>query len=146
MTSQIRGHRRTRERNCWTASPRRNSARTSWRRCKSSSDAEQSDLFDVLAYVAFALPKLTREERAHHAQAAIRERFDSKQQAFLDFVLGHYVSDGVEELDQDKLTPLLRLKYHDSITDAFADLGEPEEIGKAFTGFQKYLYEQQAGV
>jgi len=38
-----------------------------------------------------------------------------KQQAFLDFVLSHYVSVGVEELDQEKLTPLLRLKYHDSI-------------------------------
>jgi hypothetical protein len=34
---------------------------------------------------------------------------------------------GVEELDQEKLTPLLRLKYHNSIADAVADLG-PEEI------------------
>ncbi len=42
-----------------------------------------------------------------------------------------------------KLTPLLRLKYHDSITDAVADLGQPEEIGYAFTGFQQYLYQQQ---
>ena len=37
---------------------------------------------------------------------------------------------GVEELDQEKLTPLLQLKYHDSIADAVADLGKPEEIGK----------------
>jgi len=45
---------------------------------------------------------------------------------------------------QEKLTPLLRLKYHNSITDAVADLGKPEEIGKMFTGFQKYLCQQQA--
>jgi len=57
--------------------------------------------------------------------------------AFLDFVLSHYVTVGVEELDQSKLTPLLRLKYHDSI----ADLGRPEEIGQVFAGFQKYLYQ-----
>ncbi|CBE69249.1 Type III restriction enzyme, res subunit (fragment) [Candidatus Methylomirabilis oxygeniifera] len=63
---------------------------------------------------------------------------------FLDFVLSHYVSVGVEELDQDKLTPLLRLKYHNSIADAVADLGRPDEIGRVFTGFQKYLYQQQA--
>ena len=50
-------------------------------------------------------------------------------------------SDGVEELDQKKLTSLLRLKYHDSVSDALADLGKPEEIGRAFTGFQKYLYQ-----
>jgi type I restriction enzyme R subunit len=51
------------------------------------------------------------------------------------------VSEGVEELDQSKLTPLLRLKYNDSIADAVADLGRPDEIGKVFAGFQKYLYE-----
>jgi len=107
-------------------------------------DAEKSDLFDVLAYVAYALPTVTREERAHRAGLAIRTHFDSKKQAFLEFVLAHYVSVGVEELDQDKLTPLLRLRYHDSIADAVAELGRPEEIGQAFSGFQKYLYEQQA--
>ncbi len=65
---------------------------------------------------------------------------NTKQQVFLDFVLSHYVSVGVEELDQTKLTPLLRLKYQDSLADAVSDLGEPEEIGKVFTGFQKFLY------
>ena len=107
-------------------------------------DAEKSDLFDVLAYVAYALPPLTREERAARAKVIINTHFNSKQQVFLDFVLSHYVNVGVEELDQEKLTPLLRLKYHDSIADAVADLGQPEEIGKMFSGFQKYLYQQQA--
>ncbi|MBI5590341.1 MAG: hypothetical protein HY881_07670 [Deltaproteobacteria bacterium] len=51
---------------------------------------------------------------------------------------------GVGELDQGKLTPLLQLKYNDSLADAVADLGKPEEIGKVFSGFQKYLYQQQA--
>ena len=50
------------------------------------------------------------------------------------------MSVGVEELDQEKLTPLLRLKYHDSIADAVADLGEPTEIGRVFVGFQRHLY------
>jgi len=66
------------------------------------------------------------------------------EQVFLDFVLSHYVRVGVEELDQEKLTPLLRLKYHGSISDALADLGRPEEIGKVFAGFQKYLYRKAA--
>jgi type I restriction enzyme R subunit len=109
-------------------------------------NAEKSDLFDVLAYVAYALPPLNREERATRARVAIKTHFNSKQQAFLDFVLAHYVQVGVEELDQEELTPLLRLKYHNSITDALADLGRAEEIGQVFTGFQKYLYQHQAGV
>ncbi|MCX7172165.1 MAG: DEAD/DEAH box helicase family protein, partial [Proteobacteria bacterium] len=107
-------------------------------------DAEKSDLFDVLAHVAYALAPLTRAERAAKAMALISTHFNSKQQVFLDFVLSHYVSVGVEELDQTKLTPLLRLKYHDSIADAVADLGRPEEIGKVFSGFQKYLYQEPA--
>jgi len=32
------------------------------------------------------------------------------------------------------------LKYHNSIADAVADLGNPAEIGDVFAGFQKYLY------
>jgi type I restriction enzyme R subunit len=107
-------------------------------------DAEKSDLFDVLAYVAYALPPLTREERAGRAKVAIIRHFNSKQQAFLDFVLAHYVGVGVDELDQEKLTPLLRLKYFNSIADAIADLGKPEEISKVFAGFQKYLYQSAA--
>ena len=103
-------------------------------------DAEKSDLFDVLAHVAYALPPLTREDRATKAKVEISTHFNTKQQVFLDIVLSHYVSVGVEELDQTKLTPLLRLKYHNSLTDAVADLGKPEEIGKVFTGFQKCLY------
>jgi len=46
-------------------------------------------------------------------------------------------------LDQEKLTPLLRLRYHNSIADALADLGRAEEIGQVFAVFQKYLYQQQ---
>jgi type I restriction enzyme, R subunit len=95
-------------------------------------DAEKSDLFDVLAHVAYAMPTLTREERAANAKAVINSRFNSKQQMFLDFVLSHYVSIGVDELDQEKLTPLLRLKYHNSIADAVANLGKPEEINKVW--------------
>ena len=75
---------------------------------------------------------------------AISTRFNSKQQAFLDFVLAHYVGVGVDELAQEKLTPLLRLKYFNSISDAIKDLGVPEEITKVFVGFQKYLYQEAA--
>ena len=107
--------------------------------------AEKSDLFDVLAYVAYAMAPVTREERAGLARIAITHNFNSKQQDFLNFVLGHYIGVGVDELDQEKLTPLLRLKYSNSISDAVADLGRPEEISNMFTGFQKYLYQTVSG-
>lgn len=107
-------------------------------------DAEKSDLFDVLAHVAYAAPTMTREERSAQARPVIGAHFNAKQQTFLDFVLAHYVSEGVGELDQEKLTPLLRLRYRNSIADAVADLGKPDEIGRVFVGFQKYLYQEAA--
>lgn len=107
-------------------------------------DAENSDLFDVLAHVAYAVPTLTREERSSQARPVIEANFNARQRVFLDFVLSHYVRQGERELDQDKLTPLLRLKYHDSLADAVADLGKPDEIGRVFTSFQKYLYQAAA--
>ncbi|MDD3884062.1 MAG: DEAD/DEAH box helicase family protein [Gallionella sp.] len=105
-------------------------------------DAENSDLFDVLANVAFAMSPVSRQSRADAAHKAVHENFSSKQQVFLDFVLAHYVQEGVDELEQEKLTKLLRLKYHDSIPDAVADLGgDIGAIRNLFTGFQRYLYQ-----
>ena len=105
-------------------------------------NAENSDLFDVLAYVAYAETPLTREARAKRAKVVIGSQFNDKQQAFLTFVLAHYVSSGVEELDEAKLGPLLKLRYNNALADAFADLGAPEAVRQTFVGFQRYLYQQ----
>jgi hypothetical protein len=82
--------------------------------------------------------------RAAKAKVLISTHFNTKQQVFLDFVLSQYVKVGVQELDQDKLSPLLKLKYNNAIADAVADLGRPEEIGRVFSGFQQYLYQRVA--
>ena len=103
-------------------------------------EAEDSDLFDVLAYVAYTRAPIKRSERAVLAKAGINSTYKSHRHlAFVEFVLDHYVDEGVDELDMEKLTPLLRLKYS-AIADAAADLGTPEQIRQTFIGFQKYLY------
>ncbi len=105
-------------------------------------DAEHSDLFDVLAYIAFALPPITREQRVLRAKPLIGAHFGYKQTEFIDFVLAQYVRQGVGELDPEKLAPMLRLKYH-AIADATQMLGEPQQIRGVFDGFQRYLYHPQ---
>ena len=102
-------------------------------------DAEKSDLFDVLAYIAFAFAPVTREERVNNHKDRIFERYADKQQQFLSFVLDHYITQGVDELDQEKLPGLLALKYH-SVGDAVAELGSVAEIRDVFVGFQEHLY------
>lgn len=106
-------------------------------------DAENSDIFDVLAFVAYAETPLSREERAERAKIVMGQEFGDKQRAFLTFVLAHYVSAGVDELDEAKLGPLLKLKYNNAIADAFADLGTPDTVRQAFVGFQRFLYAEK---
>jgi type I restriction enzyme, R subunit len=104
-------------------------------------DAEKSELFDVLAYVAFTTAPKTRDDRAAAAQISAASHFTKKQTAFVAFVLQHYVNQGIDELGAEKLSSLLRLKYQNALNDAFADLGDPDQIRGVFLGFQKYLYE-----
>ena len=49
---------------------------------------------------------------------------------------------GVDELDAEKLSPLLRLRYR-ALNDAFAELGKPEQVRGLFLGFQRYLYDRR---
>ncbi|TAI60875.1 EcoAI/FtnUII family type I restriction enzme subunit R [Bradyrhizobium sp. Leo170] len=102
-------------------------------------NAEKSDLFDVLAYIAYALAPITRQERVESHKAAIFVRYDENLRSFLEFVLGQYVNQGVGELDQDKLGVLLQLKYH-TIDDAASQLGGLAMIRDTFLGFQQHLY------
>jgi type I restriction enzyme, R subunit len=102
-------------------------------------DAEQSDLFDVLAYIAFLTQPITRTKRVEQSKNRIFSGLDSKQKKFLEFVMSKYEEKGSEELDEDKLPILLNLKYH-AIADAIAILGNVEHIRATFFNFQKSLY------
>jgi type I restriction enzyme R subunit len=104
-------------------------------------NAENSDLFDVLAYVSFALKPISREERVINAKRAIFNQLNEKQKEFISFVLSKYIDEGVEELSENKLPKLINLKYQ-SVSDAEVELGSVEKIRTIFIDFQKYLYAQ----
>ena len=106
-------------------------------------DAEKSDLFDVLEYIAFYIQPMTRENRVSQAKTRILDGLTQQQRDFLEFVLFKYIDTGVEELDQAQLPKLIELKYH-TITDATDVLGGVDEIRKLFFGFQKHLYEENS--
>jgi type I restriction enzyme R subunit len=108
-------------------------------------DAEKSDLFDVLEYIAYNIQIITRNERATVAKPKILEGLSQVQKDFLEFVLFKYVDTGFEELDQSRLPKLIELKYH-SMTDGAEALGGVEEIRALFFNFQKHLYEQRPTV
>ena len=104
-------------------------------------NAQDSDVYDVLAYVAYATNTISRAERVETHRPLILSHYDPNQQEFIKFILAQYVRLGVSELDQDKLPSLAGLKYG-SISDAARVLGGVDQIRETFVGFQQYLYQQ----
>lgn len=102
-------------------------------------NAENSDLFDVLEYVAYNITPITREQRVIKAKSKIFQSLNEKHKEFLEFVLFKYIESGVEELAQEKLPDLLKLKYR-AIADAQEELGDLDIIKDTFVHFQKHLY------
>ena len=99
---------------------------------------EDSDLFDVLKYIAYEKSLIPRLQRAERAKIQLHD-YNPKQQEFLNFVLDQYVREGVAELDDAKLPDLLELKYK-AIADAKRELGAIKTIRESFIGFQETLY------
>lgn len=104
-------------------------------------DAENSDLFDVLEYVSFAVPPISRSDRVENAGAAVFENLSDAQKDFVGFVLERYVASGVEVLFQNMLPELLKLKYG-AIADGVTALGGNDAIKTSFIEFQRHLYEE----
>lgn len=101
-------------------------------------NAENSDIFDVLSYVAYGSKVLERVERAEKARLQF-DSMDANYREFLEFVLSQYIRNGVEELDDEKISAFLQLKYN-SIPDAKYKLGDVKTIRNTFIDYQKYLY------
>ncbi len=102
-------------------------------------NAQDSDLFDVLEYISYAIKPISREKRVAMAQDKIFDELEVEQKNFLEFVLSKYIEDGIEELEEGKLPALLKIKYQ-AIKDATEKLGGVAKIRKAFIEFQKHLY------
>ena len=102
-------------------------------------NAENSDLYDVLEYIAFAKEPVERAHRAGNAQSHIYVGLNDRQKEFVNFVLAKYIESGVSELSIDNLPELLKFKYGTAM-DGIRELGDIQITQNTFVGFQKYLY------
>ena len=102
-------------------------------------DAEKSDIFDVLEFVAFAKKPLTRVKRIEESEETMQNEFKEDQMEFINFVLDQYENEGVLVLDDEKLPILLELKYK-SLENAKHILGDLNVARNIFLDFQKILY------
>ena len=102
-------------------------------------NGQNSDLYDVLAHVAYEAALVPREGRAERAKVELAS-YSPAQQEFLNFVLDQYVRAGSDELDTQKLPDLLELKFG-SVSDAKPAIGNIPEIRDMFIGMQSALYQ-----
>lgn len=104
-------------------------------------DAQNSDLFDVLEFVKYALKPVTRTKRASVSRSIMESGIEAKQLEFIDFLVTQYIESGVGELEESKLETLLEIKYSD-VFNAVQTLGKGDvgKVRKLFLDFQKNLY------
>ena len=103
-------------------------------------NAENSDLYDVLAYIAFDRPAVSREQRVDTSKAVIMGNYEDNLREFLEFVLSQYIKQGVGELDDKRLPNLLHVRYGE-MDDAISELGvNADDIRNVFIDFQSHLY------
>ena len=106
--------------------------------------AEKSDLFDVLEYIAYAKPTVSRAARVETSKDNIYTLLNAEQRDFVSYILRNYVEVGVDELDVSKLSTVLSAKYG-GIHAAQQMLGNVQEIQKTFIDFQQHLYDEAVG-
>ena len=104
-------------------------------------DAQNSDLFDVLEFVKYALKPVTRKARATVSRSIMEAGIEARQLEFVDFLVSQYIESGVGELEEGKLETLLEIKYTD-VFNAVKVLGDGEvsKVRNLFLTFQKNLY------
>ena len=96
-------------------------------------------LFDVLAYIMYTLPPLTRQQRADAVNARTLSHGNDEMAVFLHKILLSYVQEGEGQLETEKLGDLLKATYG-SVSESKDRLGEVAVIKQTFLGLQQELY------
>jgi type I restriction enzyme R subunit len=102
-------------------------------------NAEDCDLFDVLEYIKYNFSPVERHIRAELSRERLTPDFKANQIEFVDFLVAQYVATGVEELDEDKLQTLIKIKYR-NVMDGVTALGSADIAKRIFLKFQENLY------
>ena len=106
-------------------------------------NSNDADVYDILEFIAFNSTNLSRpiskKERVEKTSSKLLEDLNEDQSAFIKFLIERYLDEGVESINENNLSTLLKLKY-ESITKAEEILGEIRSIKNLFLNFQNNLY------
>jgi len=98
--------------------------------------AEDSDVYDLLRFIAFDKEIISRSERVAKTDLDFKNALDDKGKEFVDFVLAKYEKNGFEEFND--LTELLNMRFgNSSVVD---EMGGVETVRTNFESLQEAIY------
>jgi type I restriction enzyme R subunit len=98
--------------------------------------AEDSDVYDLLRFIAFDKEIISRSERVANTDLDFKDGLDEKGKEFVDFVLAKYEKNGFEEFND--LTELLNMKFGNS--SVVEEMGGVEKVRNNFNALQEAIY------
>lgn len=103
-------------------------------------EAEDSDIFDILAHLSFDTDIKYRKERSQYGEKIISEYKSLKAKEFLEFLLSLYVKNGILDFRRDGLSSKIQLFNQWQAKEIAAEFGGMRELVKAYYEMQKSLY------
>jgi len=105
-------------------------------------EAENSDIYDVLAHISFNLNIKTRNERVIAVESSefVEKFHNEKAKEFIEFILQRYQKDGVKELDEDKLGKLVDLSGLGTVREVAQNFGGIPQMREEYFELQREIY------
>ncbi|ADN08848.1 EcoAI/FtnUII family type I restriction enzme subunit R [Sulfurimonas autotrophica] len=105
-------------------------------------EAQNSDIYDVLAHISFNLNIKTRSERVFAVEHSefIEKHHNEKAKEFIEFILERYKKDGVKELGEDKLGKLVDLSGLGTVREVANNFGGIPQMRDEYFELQKEIY------
>nr|WP_223175450.1 type I restriction endonuclease subunit R [Sulfuricurvum kujiense] len=105
-------------------------------------EAQDSDIYDVLAHLSFNMDIKSRNERVIAVENSdfVEKYHNEKAKQFIEFILDRYRKDGVKELDDDKLGKLVDLSGLGTIREVAVNFGGIPQMGHEYLELQKEIY------
>ena len=101
-------------------------------------EADNSDLLDVLEYIAYNIPPIDKDERVEKI-GFYKNGLPLVEKEFVDYMIEIYLKSDIDDLETRKLPEILELKYG-SIHEGVEKLGGNESVRNIFFEFQKKLF------
>lgn len=102
---------------------------------RDSFNAKDSDVYDILRFIAFDKEMVSRKKRIEDADLSFVDELPLKNREFIKFVLQQYERNGFEDLN---VVDLLNLKYGN--TSVVEEMGGVESVRHNFDSLQEALY------